>query len=62
MTATDWEIFRVQAIKAAGLEGHPKANELYSEAWNRCGWAGQVEVLICLCDLAEIEISEGEIK
>ena len=59
MTSTDWEIFRIQAIKAAGLEGHLKANTMYSWCWSVFGHAGKDEVLVALCGLAE-SILEGE--
>ena len=58
MDGTDWEIFRIQAIKAAGLEGHPKANELYEVAWGSGHEGGRDEVLIHLVDLAEIFLEE----
>jgi hypothetical protein len=53
MNATDWELFKIQAIKAAGLEGHPQANIMYSWCWSVFGHAGKDEVLVALCDLAE---------
>lgn len=59
MNATDWDLFRIQAIKAAGLEGHPKAAELYSWCWERYGEYGKDEVLVALCDMAETVFSEG---
>lgn len=58
MSATEWELFRIQAIKAAGLEGHPKANQLYADTWNMFGWCGKAEVLCALCDMAEIVLEE----
>jgi hypothetical protein len=57
--ANDYELFRVQAIAAVGLAGHPKANALYALAWEY-GWeGGSDEVLNCLADLAEMEL-EGK--
>ena len=56
--AIDWEIFRIQAIRAAGLEGHPKANDLYAVAWGSGYPGGRDEVLIHLVDLAEIFLEE----
>jgi hypothetical protein len=54
----DYELFRVQAIRAAGLEGHPKANDLYEVAWGS-GWEGGKEEVLChLCDLAEMLLEE----
>ena len=52
------ELFRVQAIRAVGLEGHPKANELYAQAWKNGHEGGEDEVLCHLADLAEIELGE----
>jgi hypothetical protein len=59
MTASDWEIFRINAIKAVGLEGHPLANETYSWCWRVFGSWGKDEVLCALADLAET-ILEGQ--
>lgn len=58
-STTDWELFRIQTIKAAGLEGHPKANEFYSWCWERYGHYGndaKEEILHAMCDMAEIEL------
>lgn len=54
MNSTDWELFRIQAIKSSGLEGHPKANEAYALAWKMGHEGGMGEVLHDLTDLAEI--------
>ncbi len=58
MDAADWELFKLQAIRAAGLEGNPKAEELYAWCWERYGSQGKDEVLLALCDLAEVD-AEG---
>lgn len=58
MTATDWELFKIQAIKAVGLEGHPRAEESYSLAWKYGFEGGVCEVLIHLDCIAEM-ILEG---
>ena len=58
MQPTDYELFRIQAIRAVGLEGHPLANHLYKLAWDY-GWQGGLdEVLHQLADLAEMELEE----
>ncbi len=59
MNAADWDLFRIQAIKAAGLRGHPQADEFYSWCWERYGDQGKDEVLNALCDLAEIELEQA---
>jgi hypothetical protein len=59
MDAIDWELFKIQTIRAAGLEGHPKAEELYAWCWERYGDVGRDEVLNALCDLAEIELEQA---
>lgn len=59
MDAVDWELFRIQTIRAAGLEGHPRANEFYSWCWERYGHYGndaKEEILHAMCDMAEIEL------
>jgi hypothetical protein len=58
MNFNSWELLRIQAIKAAGLEGHSKANELYYWCWAKFGRYGANEVLCALCDMAEIEIED----
>lgn len=58
MSPNDWELFRYQAIKAAGLQGHPKANQLYSDAWEMFGQYGKDEVLVGLVEMAEIVLGE----
>jgi hypothetical protein len=58
LSATEWELFRLQAIRAAGLEGHPKANEAYSHAWNVAGVYGKDEVLLYLVEYSEIVLGE----
>lgn len=58
MDATAWELFRIQAIKAVGLEGHPNADEAYSLAWKHGHEGGRDEVLNHLADIAE-SILEG---
>ncbi len=58
MNATDWELFKFQAIRAAGLQGHPKANQLYADAWEMFGEYGKDEVLLGLVEMAEIVLGE----
>jgi hypothetical protein len=58
MNATDWELFRLQALKAVGLDGHPNANEAYILAWKNGHEGGREEILNHLADIAE-SILEG---
>ena len=46
--------FKVDALKEVGLEGHPKANVVYSKAWDLGHAYGLSEVFIHLEGLAEI--------
>jgi hypothetical protein len=59
LSPTDWEIFKFQAIKAVGLEGHPNAEAAYQLAWKNGHEGGKDEVLVHLWDIAE-SILEGE--
>ncbi len=54
----DCELFRIQAIKAAGLQGHPKASELFEQAFRNGHEGGVEEILNHLCDLAEMELGQ----
>lgn len=56
MDASEWSLFMVQAIRAAGLDGHPKAKELYELAWENGHEGGKEEVLNHLLDLADMEL------
>lgn len=58
--AFEYELFRIQAIKAAGLEGNPHANILYEMAWKNAWQFGKEEVLEHLCDMAETELLNGD--
>ena len=58
MDAIDWELFKIQAIRAVGLEGHKDAEEAYSLAWKNGHEGGKGEVIIHLCGIAEM-ILEG---
>lgn len=58
MDAVAWELFRIQAIRAVGLEGHPHAAEAYCLAWKNGHEGGRDEVLVHLCGIAEM-ILEG---
>jgi len=51
MSALDWELFRIQSIKAVGLEGHPAANEAYALAWKLGHEGGVDEILNCSSNL-----------
>ena len=52
----DHEQFREEALKAVGLWGHPKANEIYAQAWKAHEF-GLDEVMEHLEGLAEIELA-----
>ena len=58
----DYELFRIQALKAVGLWGHPKANDLYEVAWASGYEGGKDEVLCHLADLAEMWLGEPNAK
>lgn len=53
MSSIDWELFRVQAIKAAGLEGHWFADEAWALAWKYGHEGGKEEILNSLMDIGE---------
>jgi hypothetical protein len=54
----NWEEFRTDAIKDAGLEGHPKAEYAYVLAW-RGGWeGGPLEVMAHLRDIAKMLLGD----
>lgn len=55
---TEWELFKMQAIKATGLYGHPKAEEAWDLAWQTGHEGGKDEVLIHLADIAEMILEE----
>jgi hypothetical protein len=57
----DWEEFREDAIKDAGLEGHPKAEEFYVLAWKTGHIGGPREIMAHLRDIAKMNL-EGEKK
>lgn len=58
MSSNEWELFKFQAIRAAGLQGHPKAERLYADAWEMFGEYGKDEVLLGLVEMAEIVLAE----
>ena len=59
MSALDWELFRIQSIKAVGLEGHPAANEAYALAWKLGHEGGVDEILNCFADIAEMILEDA---
>jgi hypothetical protein len=46
--------FKADALEVAGLTGHPKADKVYSKAWENGHAYGYSEVLIHLLDLSEL--------
>jgi hypothetical protein len=52
------EIFRNDAIEAAGLTGHPKADKLFHYAWREGHASGRCDVAIILCEIAELMLED----
>jgi hypothetical protein len=46
--------FKKDALKEVGLTNHPKADKIYSKAWEKGHSAGYNEVFLELQDLAEL--------
>jgi hypothetical protein len=59
-----WETFRMDALKDAKLEGHPKADEFYALAWKHGHEGGPYEVMAHLRDIAKmnLEVANDESK
>lgn len=55
-----WDQFRVEAIRASGLWGHPMADQIYSEAFDRAGEFGIEEVFEHLDMMADIVLRPVE--
>lgn len=62
MNGAQWEYVRVKALRMAGLEGHPKADEAWAMAIKN-GHEGGVEEILChLFDLGEIFAPTPEVR
>lgn len=49
--------FQIDALKAVGLFGHPKADKVYSLAWERGHSAGFHDIFVNLIELADLVLS-----
>jgi hypothetical protein len=46
--------FKKDALEELGLTDHPKADKIYSKAWDQGHYAGLNEVWVCLQNLADL--------
>ena len=51
-------LFKADAIKEAGLEGHPRAHKAYSMAWQRGHSSGYSDVMSALYEFAELLLED----
>ena len=49
-----YEMFKQDALKDVGLHNHPKADKIFSYAWEKGHSGGYNDVWCVLCDISEL--------